>query len=355
MISLRIVVPPDATDDVVRYLSGDRAVTNVVLLTGAAVSPAGDLVLCDVAREEASLVLQSLEDRGIAERGAIALQAVDTAIGPGADRAVEQARGAPADAVVWEEVQAKVNEESTLSVSYLVFMVAAMLIAAVGIIQDSPVLIVGAMVVGPEFGPLAAFVVAVVQRRAREARASLSALLVGFAVGIMLTLCFALLVRATDLVSGGELSTARTLTAFISHPDAFSLIAGVAGHLSLTASKSATLVGVLVSVTTVPAAANIAVAAAFADWTEARGAATQLAVNLLGIVAAGVITLTWQQHRAGPRPGSRVGDLPAGRLLRQRVGHHRAPIPISSSGPLVVSQAVWCSASKLISTPNNTM
>ena len=55
-------------------------------------------------------------------------------------------------------------------------MVLAALIAAVGIYQDSPILIVGAMVVGPEFGPIAGFCVALVQRRRQLARRSAVAL-----------------------------------------------------------------------------------------------------------------------------------------------------------------------------------
>ena len=48
-------------------------------------------------------------------------------------------------------------------------------------------------------------------------------------------------------------------------------------------------------VTTIPAAANVGVAAAYADWSEVRGAATQLAVNLTCIVVAVVTTLTLQR------------------------------------------------------------
>ncbi len=96
------------------------------------------------------------------------------------------------------------------------------------------------------------------------------------------------------------------LTQFISKPDDFSFIvacfAGAAGMLSLTSAKSGALVGVLISVTTIPAAANIGVAAALADWSEWRGAMAQLAVNLTAIVLAGVATLYLQRrlYRAAP-------------------------------------------------------
>ena len=65
------------------------------------------------------------------------------------------------------------------------------------------------------------------------------------------------------------------------------VLAGVVGMLSLTTPKSSALVGVLISVTTIPAAANIGVAAAYDDWDDVRGAALQLGVNLAGIFIAG--------------------------------------------------------------------
>ena len=52
-------------------------------------------------------------------------------------------------------------------------MVVATLIAAVGILTDQLILIIGAMVVGPEFGPLAGLCVAIVQKRGDAGRRSL--------------------------------------------------------------------------------------------------------------------------------------------------------------------------------------
>lgn len=70
-----------------------------------------------------------------------------------ARRAEQAAVGSPADAVVRETVEFKTSESADLSFSFLVFMVLARMIAALGILQDSQILIIGAMVVGPEFGP----------------------------------------------------------------------------------------------------------------------------------------------------------------------------------------------------------
>ena len=77
-------------------------------------------------------------------------------------------------------------------------------------------------------------------------------------------------------------------------PDALSWIvgflAGVAGVLAPTSAKSGALVGVLISVTTVPAAANAAVALAYWVPSKAIDSSVQLLINLASITSAGVLT-----------------------------------------------------------------
>src|SRR5207344_3569296 len=240
------------------------------------------------------------KELGIARDGSIALEQIDSQISDAAKRAERAARGMPSDAVVWEEVEARTSENTELGGNFLIFMTLACLIASVGIFLGSPILIVGAMVVGPEFGPIAGFCVALVERRRDVALRSLTALAVGFPVGITAAFLFTLISKWTGLLDPGFSGSMHPLTQFISKPDDFSFIvacfAGAAGMLSLTSAKSGALIGVLISVTTIPAAANIGVAAALSDWSEWRGAMAQLAVNLTAICLAGVGTLYVQRR-----------------------------------------------------------
>jgi uncharacterized hydrophobic protein (TIGR00271 family) len=299
MIHLRIVVPADRSETVVELLEASASTCNLVLLPGAARKPAGDVVLCDVAREDASVIIDDLRELEIPRDGSIAIEQIDSQLSEGADRAIRAARGAPSDAVVWEEVEARTSESTELGGHFLSFMVLACLIASVGIYLDSPILIIGGMVVGPEFGPIAGFCVAIVHRRADQARRSLIALAVGFPLAILAAYLFTLCAQATGLLDADIESSRHALSDFISHPDAFSFIvaalAGAAGVLSLTSAKSGALIGVLISVTTILAAANIGIAAALGDWSEWRGSIAQLAVNLVAIVLAGVATLYAQR------------------------------------------------------------
>lgn len=299
MVHLRIVVPEDRCGRVLDLLEASPSVSNLVFLAGAARQPRGDVVLCDVAREDASVIIGDLKELGVVRDGSIALEQIDSQLSDAADRAERAARGMPSDAVVWEEVEARTSETTELGGNFLIFMTLACLIASVGIFTGSPILIIGAMVVGPEFGPLAGLCVAAVERRRGVAARSLAALAVGFPVGITAAFLFTLFCVAVGLVDPGFKSIDNPLTQFIAKPDTFSFIvaafAGAAGMLSLTSAKSGALVGVLISVTTIPAAANIGVAAALGNWGDWRGAMLQLSVNLTAIVLAGVSTLFVQR------------------------------------------------------------
>ena len=182
--------------------------------------------------------------------------------------------------VVWEEVEARTSEQTELSVSFVLFMVAAMQIAAVG-----------------------------------------------FPIGIVMALLTSLLFIGLDVFPQDFSEAQHPFTEFISEPDFLSFfvafVAGSAGVLSLTSAKSGALVGVLISVTTIPAASNVGVAAAYGQWGDAKGAAIQLAVNLAGIVASGVLTLFVQRRYYVVRRRKHLMDpvrteagLPLGRSLR---------------------------------------
>jgi uncharacterized hydrophobic protein (TIGR00271 family) len=327
MIHLRIVAPEEPAHQVLELLNGSPAVVNVVHFHGASLKPKGDVILCDVAREDASVIISDLKELDIPKVGSIAVEHIDTAISDAAKAAEAAAPGLPSDAVVWEEVESRTSEQTELSVSFVLFMVAAMQIAAVGIILDQPILIVGAMVVGPEFGPLAAVSVAIVNKEAALVRRSLLALAVGFPIGIAIALLTTLVFIGVDVFPEDFKDAQHPFTEFISNPDFLSFfvafVAGSAGVLSLTSAKSGALVGVLISVTTIPAASNVGVAAAYGQWGDAKGAAIQLAVNLTGIVAAGVITLFVQRRYYVARRRKHLMDpvrtgagLPLGRSLR---------------------------------------
>lgn len=312
MLHLRLTVPTDRRQDVLDLLQAEIGTANIAVLPNCSIKPPGDVILADVARESADAVISGLRERRIDEVGTISLASVDTTISRAAERAEDGAPGEGSDAVIWEQVIRATDAESAMSVTYIAFLAIATVLASIAIVLDSAVLIVGAMVLGPEFGPMAAVAVGIVHRRRSVVRQAVLALVAGFAAAIAITTLLALAARGLGWIDASLADAARPQTGFIIEPDKWSLIvafiAGIAGILSLTASRSGALVGVFISVTTVPAAGNVALAVALGTASEFWGSLLQLGINIGAILLAGILTMLVQRAvwrrvpRAAPRP-----------------------------------------------------
>jgi len=315
LVTLRLAVPPDLTEATERLLRGDPRVCNLVIVRDGAVEPQGDAIFADVAREGAAEVLSSLADIGIGERGAISVSQLDAAPSRAARAAERAAPGSPDDGVIWHVVEEQAWEAARPSVSFHVFLCLAVALASIAVVTDSVVLVIGAMVVGPEFSLVAAICIGIVLRRWEIVRRSAFVLVWTFALSILVVGLLALVARGAGWVTTEMVAQDRPLTGFIWHPDRWSfvvaLLAGMAGVLSMTTGKSSALVGVFISVTTVPAAGNLALALAVWVPQEIQGSGLQLLVNIAGMTIAGVVTLLIQRAAWGRISRRRAASPPA--------------------------------------------
>jgi uncharacterized hydrophobic protein (TIGR00271 family) len=158
--------------------------------------------------------------------------------------------------------------------------------------------------------------VALVRRQWTLGRRAAVALAVGIPVAMLLAALTAWLSIPLGLYPTDALDTGSAVE-FIYHPGPYSLIvavlAGTAGMLSVISRRSAALIGVFISVTTVPAAGFVAVALVLGEYQKAAGSALQLLVNLVGIVAAAFAVLVF--YRLISR---RLPEATAKRLRWQR-------------------------------------
>ncbi|GAB3066836.1 MULTISPECIES: DUF389 domain-containing protein [unclassified Phycicoccus] len=299
MLHLRLAVPGDLSEQVLAVLEPDDAVCNLAVTRGGSLKPVGDLVEADIAREATDAVLGRLRDLGLHDRGGITILTIEAAPSRNAVAAERHAPGAPDDAVVWDAVLDGAEGQSHGSWSYYAFLCLATLIASVAVVTDSAILVVGAMVVGPEFSAVAALAVGLALGRPRLSLRAMGLLVRGFALAIAVTTLLSLLAVAVGWFDASTVAAPRPLTGFIWRPDHWSVVvavlAGAAGVLSTTAGRSNALVGVFISVTTVPAAGDFSVALATGAWSQLGGAAAQLGINLLGMTVAGVLTLLAQR------------------------------------------------------------
>lgn len=295
MLHLRLIVPPDRTHRVTHDLLRDPGVTNVSVVAGAGLRPAGDLVTCEVTQEGASEVFERVRRHGLYEDGAVSVSDVVAAPSRNARETDASIPGAPDDAIVWDQVVDRAYSSVRPSISYFLYLTVAVLLAAIAVVTDSSVLVIGAMVVGPEFVTISAMSLGIVLRRGTLFRRGILLLVGGFAVAMVVTLLLSLLADAVGWISRDDVTAERPLTAFIWNPDRWSLVvavlAGVVGVLSQMTNRGTSLVGVFISVTTVPAAGDLALSTAVGASDQITGAALQLGLNLAGMVVAGALTL----------------------------------------------------------------
>ncbi|WP_431676825.1 DUF389 domain-containing protein [Kitasatospora sp. KL5] len=314
MVHVRAVSPPELTDEVVALLTGDPCVLNLVLLPGSARRPDGDALECDVLAGGANEVLRGLRALELDTLGSVVVEPVDLAFLGRAAQDGARRLGLRAHAPVWEEVEARIRAQTAFAPSFYLYLVVAGLIGAVGIVTNSQILIVGAMVVGPEYGAIVGVALGL-DRGDREAvRRGLTALTGGFLAAIAATFLFALLIRGFGLESPAYRAGLRPVSHLIGTPDFFSVavacLAGVVGIVSLTEARTSALLGVFISVTTIPAAADVGVSAAFESWDKARGSFFQLLLNVVVLIAVGTATLRFQRavwRRIGRRRDARAG------------------------------------------------
>ena len=201
-------------------------------------------------------------------------------------------------------VEAAIRGGAVLFPSFFGLLAIAALIGAVGILTNSQILIVGAMVVGPEYGAIIAVALGISKGQRDAIRDGLLALAVGFSAAIVVTVRLrrgrpgggpgpgALPARhrpVSDLINSGLMW--------------FSVVGGV-----LPTGPRGALIGVFISVTTIPAAADIGLSVAFGSWSEAGGSAQQLLLNVVLLIAVGAGGLSaqralWARQSPRKRPG----------------------------------------------------
>jgi uncharacterized hydrophobic protein (TIGR00271 family) len=300
VIHVRAVSPTDVTPGLVASLSTRPGVLNMIVLVGVAHHPDGDAVEFDVITAEANEVLHDMRTLGVARRGSIMIEDIGTELSDRATEAEARAPRALRYSPVWEGAEARIRAGGRYPPSWFILLTIAGLIAAVGIFTNSQILIVGAMVVGPEYSAIISVALGITTRDRRRIRTGAAALFFGFLIAIVVTLAFSVVVRALGLEPDAYRLGVRPVSNLIDTPDAFSVVvatlAGIVGVVSLVEARTGALIGVFISVTTIPAAADTGVSMAFEKWSEAAGSLVQLLLNVTILMAVGAVGLVVQQR-----------------------------------------------------------
>jgi uncharacterized hydrophobic protein (TIGR00271 family) len=197
----------------------------------------------------------------------------------------------------WVEVMGQARANSRPLARYLALINVAAVIAAIGVIISSSILIVGAMAVSPDLLPICATCVGLVGRRQGLARRAFLTLTLGLSLVVLTAAILSAALTWTDLIPASftvEQSSLRTLAHTDYSTILIALAAGIAAMLSFESGASAA-VGVAISVTTIPASAYLGVAIGAGGAGKAMGALVVLLVNVSLLIVSGSLTLVFQR------------------------------------------------------------
>ena len=255
----------------------------------------GTLVSADLVDDAVDRALEQVKRLGVPAED-VALVRLES-IGP----SVAQR---PLASVVWSDLLSQAGANARPFPRYLVFMAAAGIIAAFGVIYQNVTLVVGAMAISPDTLPITAAATALVLLRWRLAGRAVVALVLGLAVACVVGGLMTGGLNGLDLLPKGNHINAGFLaglsTVNISTP-IVAFAAGVAGMLALE-TRASSAVGVAISVTTIPASAYLGVAAGVGEIDKAWGALLVLGINVSMLLLAGCLTLLVQRALGRPSP-----------------------------------------------------
>jgi uncharacterized hydrophobic protein (TIGR00271 family) len=252
------------------------------------------LVTADVRAESADHALTAVERLGVPSAD-VTLVRLDT-IGP-----LSEASGSIV--VIWADVLSRARTAAKAPALFLILMAVAGVIAAFGVIDESSVLIVGAMAISPDLLPITAACTGLVLRRRRLVQHGLWTLVLGLGVTCAFAAAVTGFLRLFDLLPSGF--ALQEIPADQTHVNAATILvalaAGVAGMLAVeTRARSA--VGVAISVTTIPAAAFFGVAVGIGEFGKSWSALGVLATNVAMMLVGGSLALAVQRTTASKSP-----------------------------------------------------
>lgn len=197
----------------------------------------------------------------------------------------------------WVEVLGQARANSRPLARYLALINIAGVIAALGVIESSAILIVGAMAVSPDLLPICATSVGLVGGNRSLAWRAFGTLTLGLGLVVVTAAIVSALLKGAGFLGSGfdvEQSSLSTLAVTDYSTVLIALAAGVAGMLSFETHASSA-VGVAISVTTIPASAYLGVALGAGGIEHALGALVVLTINVVLLIVGGSLTLLAQK------------------------------------------------------------
>lgn len=183
-------------------------------------------------------------------------------------------------------MQIDLLEESTLELNYVVLILGSCVIATLGLLANSAAVIIGAMIVAPLMLPIRGLAFGALEGNVVLFRKSLTAIVVGTLLAIVLALFLGSLVRLPEF--GSEV-LARSKPTLLDLGIAVAA-GGISGFAKVQPKVSGTLAGTAIAVALMPPICVIGLGLSQANWSLSLGASLLYLTNLLGITLSCMLT-----------------------------------------------------------------
>lgn len=211
-----------------------------------------------------------------------------------------------------EEIYQEIYENRQFNAVYLMMLVMATMIAMLGLLLNSPAVIIGAMLISPLMGPILSVGLSLTVADWKLARKSAINIALSFVEAVVIS---ALITAISPLKDATPEILART------QPNLMDLLvavfSGVAGTLALTSRKGGLTIipGVAIATAVIPPLSIVGYGLATAQWQVAGGAFMLFFTNLMAIVvSADLIFLL-----VGFRPAERMTEEDRQKLIGKRI------------------------------------
>jgi len=293
VLRLRLAVDEDRADDVTEALEDTGGVHRIVALNPERAGT-GVVLAADVLPSVADDVMELIRSWEVRDQDYLLTRQEVIAPSP---HVTERVRD---EGFAWVEVMGQARIHARPLGRYLALMAVAAVLAALGVITDNPILIVGAMAVSPDLLPICAACVGFVAGRWPLARRAMTTLLLGIFLTWIVAAALAWGLQTADILSSSFQVHEEGLHGLESVDYSTVLVAlaaGVAAMLSFE-TRAAAAVGVAISVTTIPASALFGVSLGLGEVSVSWGAALVLGVNVALLLLSGTATLALQRRLA---------------------------------------------------------
>ena len=205
------------------------------------------------------------------------------------------------------EIYTQISQSISLSGTEIALVILSTVIAAIGLVQGSQVVIIGAMVIAPLLKPNMALAIATtfgdLSLAFKIIKVGLLQILLALSLSILLGMFIPVDLGMNEIAIRTKVDFADIVLAFAS---------GVAGAISLTAGEQQAVVGVMVSVALLPPLVVLGMLIGSQFWGAAVAAAVLVSTNIVCLNLAAIATfwvrdvrpqIDWKKFQAGKITG----------------------------------------------------